>query len=191
MIYTFRDPWFYEDPETKRTHLLFEANTPLSPADREAIPPDRRPFNGSVGVAVSDSGDPLEWELRSPLLTAPGVNQELERPHVVRQDGRYYLFVSSHMHTFAPGLAGFDAPQFGHLESELRPSSKAPTSDGAANWPPDHSSSTRSSARTRSTSSPLRSRISSRQKPRNIAVGARISATATVRRSASSTGIIR
>lgn len=28
---------------------------------------------------------------------------------MVVRDGRYYLFISSHMHTFAPGLEGFDA----------------------------------------------------------------------------------
>ena len=37
------------------------------------------------------------------------VNQELERPHVVVADGRYYLFVCSHVHTFAPGVTGPDA----------------------------------------------------------------------------------
>lgn len=109
MIYTFRDPWFFEDPATGRTHLLFEANTPV-PAGSDACAEDteQQEFNGSVGVARSPSGDPLEWELEAPLLDAVCVNQELERPHVVRYEGRYYLFVSSHVHTFAPGLEGYD-----------------------------------------------------------------------------------
>jgi len=110
MIYTFRDPWFYEDPATGETCLLFEANTPVPEGSGEcggdAV---QQEFTGSVGLAVSPSGDPMEWELRPPLLDSVGVNQELERPHVVRADGRYYLFVSSHLHTFAPGLDGFDA----------------------------------------------------------------------------------
>ncbi|MFO8114887.1 MAG: glycoside hydrolase family 68 protein [Halorubrum sp.] len=110
MIYTFRDPWFFEDPATGETYLLFEANAPAP--ERPGDDPEtshRREFNGCVGVAVSESGDPLSWELRPPLLDAVEVNQELERPHVVVADGRYYLFVCSHVHTFAPGVTGPDA----------------------------------------------------------------------------------
>ena len=109
MTYTFRDPWFFEDPSTGETHLLFEANVPAP--EREGDDSEtthRREFNGCVGVAVSESGDPLSWELRPPLLDATEVNQELERPHVVVADGRYYLFVCSHVHTFAPGVTGPD-----------------------------------------------------------------------------------
>ncbi|SHG69567.1 glycoside hydrolase family 68 protein [Halobaculum gomorrense] len=110
MIYTFRDPWFFEDPATGETHLLFEANLPV-PEGSDACDGDPvgQEFNGAVGVADSPTGDPTEWELRDPLLHSTCVNQELERPHVVVRDGRYYLFVSSHEHTFAPGIEGFDA----------------------------------------------------------------------------------
>jgi len=48
-----------------------------------------------------------------------GVNQELERPHVVYRDGLYYLFISSHLHTFGPELDGFDA-LYGFVAEELR-----------------------------------------------------------------------
>jgi levansucrase len=110
MIYTFRDPWFFEDPATGETWLLFEANAPVPEgSDVCGGDPERQEFNGCVGLAASPSGDPLEWELRPPLLDAVCVNQELERPHVVVHEGRYYLFVSSHMHTFAPGIEGYDA----------------------------------------------------------------------------------
>jgi levansucrase len=120
MTYTFRDPWFFTDPATGETTLLFEANTPV-PEDSDACDgdPHRQEFNGSVGVALSPSGDPLEWDLRPPLLDAVCVNQELERPHVVRQEGRYYLFVSSHMHTFAPDIEGYDA-LYGFVADSLR-----------------------------------------------------------------------
>ena len=122
MIYTFRDPWFFEDPATGETYLLFEANAPVTDADigdEPSIDPAAREFNGCVGVAVSATGDPLSWELQPPLLDAIGVNQELERPHVVVHDDRYYLFVSSHFHTFAPSVSGYDA-LYGFVSDTLR-----------------------------------------------------------------------
>ncbi len=120
MIYTFRDPWFFTDPATGETALLFEANVPV-PEGSDACGggPGQQEFNGCVGIATSPSGDPLEWELRPPLVDSVCVNQELERPHVVLKDGRYYLFVSSHMHTFAPGLEGYDA-LYGFVADSLR-----------------------------------------------------------------------
>ena len=120
MIYTFRDPWFFEDPETGETWLLFEANTPV-PEGSDACDGDAelQGFNGSVGLARSPTGDPLNWELEDPLLDAVGVNQELERPHIVYHDDLYYLFLSSHLHTFAPGLDGYDA-LYGFVAEELR-----------------------------------------------------------------------
>jgi len=125
MIYTFRDPWFFTDPETGETHLLFEANTPV-PEGSDACggDPQGQEFNGSVGLATSPTGDPLEWELRPPLVDAVCLNQELERPHVVHTGGRYYLFVSSHTHTFVPGCVGFDGLYgfvAGSLRGEYRP----------------------------------------------------------------------
>ena len=108
MTYTFRDPWFFEDPASGRTHLVFESNTPAASGDCGGRS-DQQAFNGCVGLAVSPSGDPLDWEFRPPIFDSVCVNQEIERPHVVVYGGRYYLFVSSHVDTFAPGLAGYDA----------------------------------------------------------------------------------
>ena len=120
MIYTFRDPWFFEDPATGRTYLLFEANTPMPEgSDNFDGDPELQAFNGSVGIAESPTGEPTDWELRPPLLDAVCVNQELERPHVVVRDGRYYLFFSSHDHTFAPGIDGFDG-LYGFVADSLR-----------------------------------------------------------------------
>ncbi|OYR54375.1 glycoside hydrolase family 68 protein [Halorubrum halodurans] len=120
MTYTFRDPWFFEDPASGETYLLFEANTPVpegaDPCDGDV---EAASFNGSVGIARSPTGDPTEWELEPPLLDAVCVNQELERPHLVVRDGTYYLFVSSHQHTFAPGLVGYDA-LYGFVADDLR-----------------------------------------------------------------------
>jgi levansucrase len=120
MIYTFRDPWFFEDPASGETYLLFEANSPV-PEGSDACGGDaaRQEFNGSVGIARSPTGDPTAFELEPPLLDAVCVNQELERPHLVVRDGTYYLFVSSHHHTFAPGLAGYDA-LYGFVADGLR-----------------------------------------------------------------------
>ncbi|RAW45557.1 glycoside hydrolase family 68 protein [Halorubrum sp. 48-1-W] len=120
MTYTFRDPWFFEDLETGETYLLFEANTPTPEgADPCGGDVEAGNFNGSVGIARSPTGDPIDWELEPPLLDAVCVNQELERPHLVVRDGTYYLFVSSHQHTFAPGIVGYDA-LYGFVADDLR-----------------------------------------------------------------------
>jgi len=108
MTYTFRDPWFFEESETGERYLLFESNTPADPDDCGGDR-DQQAFNGCVGLAVSPTGDPLDWEFRPPIFDSVCVNQELERPHLVVRNGQYYLFVSSHVDTFAPGLAGYDA----------------------------------------------------------------------------------
>ncbi|MFC6903714.1 glycoside hydrolase family 68 protein [Halalkalicoccus tibetensis] len=108
MIYTFRDPWFFEDPADGETYLLFEANTPVPEDEGVCEDPVWEEFNGSVGIARSPTGDPTDWRLEDPLLEGVCVNQELERPHVVVRNGSYYLFISSHDHTFAPGLDGPD-----------------------------------------------------------------------------------
>ncbi len=124
MLYTFRDPWFFEDSRTGETCLLFEANTPLlephgDARDRYEATPEELAFNGSVGLAVSPSGDPTDWHLENPILEGVGTNQELERPHIVVMDDRYYLFISSHEHTFAPGIEGYDA-LYGFVADSLR-----------------------------------------------------------------------
>lgn len=102
-IYTFRDPWFFEDPETGKSYLLFEGNTPIDDPDPELA------YNGCIGIAHSETGTLTDWEVLDLLLDGERVNQELERPHIVVRNGRYYLFTPSHQHTFAPGLSGFDA----------------------------------------------------------------------------------
>jgi levansucrase len=51
-----------------------------------------------------------------PLVVADGINHELERPHVVVHESRYYLFLVTQRHGFHPpgsaptGLYGFVAP---------------------------------------------------------------------------------
>ncbi len=100
-IKAFRDPFRFDDPADSRSYLLFTGS--LAGA--------RDPgFNGLVGVARArgrdDDGGPGDWELLDPLVTADGVNNEMERPHVVVHGGRYHLFVSTQARTFAPGVVG-------------------------------------------------------------------------------------
>lgn len=108
-IKAFRDP--QPVVHDGRTSLLFTASVPHVASD----------FNGCVGVAhLTEDG----WVLGDPLLTAVGVNNELERPHVVRHAGSTYLFFCTQRRTFDPavsgptGLYGFVAPD---LEGPFEP----------------------------------------------------------------------
>jgi levansucrase len=100
-INAFRDPFRFDDPATGRSSLLFTGS--LAGAHSPA-------FNGVVGVAtargVDGDGGPGDWELLDPLVVADGVNNELERPHVLVHDGRYYLFFSTQARTFHPDVPG-------------------------------------------------------------------------------------
>lgn len=92
LIKGFRDPAWLRDPATGKAHLLFTASAAWSDD----------PFNGIIGQAVLDEGG---WTLGDVIIEAVGVNNELERPHIIVRDGRYYLFWSTQTHTFAPGAA--------------------------------------------------------------------------------------
>ena len=45
--------------------------------------------DGVIGLARRDGG---RWRPRPPIVSAVGVNSELERPHIVVRTGRYHLF---------------------------------------------------------------------------------------------------
>ncbi|MFM5949370.1 MAG: glycoside hydrolase family 68 protein [Novosphingobium sp.] len=90
MIKAFRDPAWLRDPATGKAHLLFTASAGW----------DDAAFNGVIGLATM--GDDGNWQLEDPLVEAVGVNNELERPHVLVRDGRYYLFWSTQRRTFDP-----------------------------------------------------------------------------------------
>jgi levansucrase len=129
-IKAFRDPFPFVDSASGEQYLFFTGS--LSPASSDTD------FNGAVGVARR-GGDALDdWELLDPVITADGVNNELERPHVVVHDGLYYLFISTQSRTFHPdltaptGLYGFVAnavlgpyrPLNGHGTVFVNPSSR-------------------------------------------------------------------
>jgi levansucrase len=106
-IKAFRDPFPFVDPASGAEYLFFTAS--LSPSRSTSD------FNGAIGVARRTGDGVRDWEMLEPLITADRVNNELERPHAVVVDGRYYLFFSTQSRTFHPdlvaptGLYGFVA----------------------------------------------------------------------------------
>ncbi len=132
IIYSFRDPWFFQDPKTGKEYLIFEGNTAgdeksldpenIGDADfREThdVPDGAENYNGNVGIAEAQNEDLTDFELLPPLLEANGVNQQLERPHILVKGGDYYLFTITHKFTFAPGLTGPDG-LYGFTNDSLR-----------------------------------------------------------------------
>jgi len=133
IIYAFRDPWYFEDPNTGDQYLIFEGNSPLEDGETNCEPQDLdagdytsgvaatgAAFNGNIGLAVSTAEDDMsEWELCSPLIEALCVNQQLERGNVVTANDRYYLFCDSHKFTFAGGLDGPDG-MYGFVADSLQ-----------------------------------------------------------------------
>lgn len=90
-IKAFRDPAWFRDP-AGNDYLIFAASMPSGTS-----------HNGAIGIAIADQAAPGGWRLLPPLLSADGLNNELERPHIVHRDGLYYLFWSTHDFTFADG----------------------------------------------------------------------------------------
>lgn len=84
----FRDPGYFHDPADGRDYLLFTGSAANS----------RDVHDGVIGLALH-AGD--RWRLRPPILSAIGVNSELERPHIVCHAGRYHLFWSTQAKRFS------------------------------------------------------------------------------------------
>jgi len=87
-IKAFRDPAWFRDPLDGTEYILFTASVGKS----------NSPFSGCVGIARCEEN---HWALLAPLVTADGVNNELERPHLRFLDGRYVLFWSTQAHVFS------------------------------------------------------------------------------------------
>lgn len=95
-IKAFRDPAYFRDPGDAAEYLLFAGSCANSSSD----------YNGVVGLARRTC-DGAGWETQPPLITADGLNNELERPHVIAHGGHYYLFWSTQRHVFNPeSIAG-------------------------------------------------------------------------------------
>ena len=90
-IKAFRDPAYFRDPADGSEYLAFTAS--LAGSDSA--------FNGAFGLARKGRSG---WGLLAPCIHADGVNNELERAHLVFHAGHYYAFWSTQTATFAPGL---------------------------------------------------------------------------------------
>lgn len=91
MIKAFRDPAYFRDPADGAEYLAFTAS--LAGSDSA--------FNGAFGLALKQ---PDGWALLPPAIHAEGVNNELERAHLVFHADHYYAFWSTQTATFAPDL---------------------------------------------------------------------------------------
>lgn len=105
-IKAFRDPAWFQDPADGVEYLVFAASLAGS-ASR---------WNGAVGLARREAGT---WRLCAPLITADGLNNELERPHLVCYDGRYYCFWSTQAKVFAAGGPVGPTGLYGMVASSL------------------------------------------------------------------------
>ncbi|MFC3096524.1 glycoside hydrolase family 68 protein [Alteraurantiacibacter palmitatis] len=91
-IKAFRDPAYFRDPSDGASYLFFAGSAAHAVSD----------YNGVIGLAVAQDAALSRWNLLPPIVNAEGLNNELERPHVVHHGGRYYLFWSTQRHVFNP-----------------------------------------------------------------------------------------
>ncbi|MCR6097522.1 glycoside hydrolase family 68 protein [Salipaludibacillus agaradhaerens] len=108
--YAFRDPQWFKDTKTGKEYILFEGNSGGRVSERtcenEDVPEGSEHFNGNIGIAEVVDGDFSDLKVHSPLLEANCVNDELERPHIIVKDDKYYLFTDTHINKYAPGIEG-------------------------------------------------------------------------------------
>ena len=134
-LMAFRDPFVFRDPADDQVYMLFEGNiagpNPVAgtktcgPAEVGPVPPghvvpaNANLYEGAVGIARAENANMTRWQLLPPLLSSVCVNAQTERPHLVVQDGVYYLMTISHTFTYAPGLTGPDGV-YGFVGDSLR-----------------------------------------------------------------------
>lgn len=105
-IKAFRDPAWFRDPADGNAYLVFTGSLAGSASD----------YNGAVGIARQT---PHGWQPMPPLIHADGVNNELERAHVVVHQGRYYAFWATQRGTFAPELRHAPNGLYGMVSDSL------------------------------------------------------------------------
>lgn len=131
IITAFRDPFFFQDPNTGKEYIIFEGQAgtegklkPENIGDEEYrkthnVPAGAELYNGNIGIAEVLDNDITKLKLLPPLLESIGTNHQMERPHVVVNGDDYYLFTISHTFTYAPGLTGPDGV-YGFVGKGLR-----------------------------------------------------------------------
>ncbi|MCL9998495.1 MAG: glycoside hydrolase family 68 protein [Erythrobacter sp.] len=106
-IKAFRDPAYFRDPADGAEYLAFTASLAGSASA----------FNGAFGLARK--GNDGTWELIAPAIHADGVNNELERAHLVFHAGSYYAFWSTQTATFAEGLRHVPGGLYGMVADSM------------------------------------------------------------------------
>lgn len=126
--FDFRDPHPFLNPSDGRIYCLYESNVAGMRGDFTIgndelghIPPGYAPDAGaqygaaSIGIAVLKEGayeigdfSKKNWTQLDPLITALGVNDQTERPHVVFKGSKTYIFTISHHSTYSGDLQGPD-----------------------------------------------------------------------------------
>jgi levansucrase len=107
-IKAFRDPAYFRDALSGHEYILFAGS----------IANSRSSYNGAVGVARRNAQS-SSWDLCPPLVSADGLNNELERPHIVRHADLYYLFWSTQRHVFDPSGVQGPTGLYGMVSSHL------------------------------------------------------------------------
>lgn len=105
-IKAFRDPYWFRDPADGGDYLLFAASLAQSSSA----------WNGAIGIARHSTD---HWLLDAPLITADGLNNELERPHILCHRGRYYCFWSAQEKVFASGGPSGPTGLYGMVAAHL------------------------------------------------------------------------
>lgn len=106
-ILGFRDPGFFRDPQTGTAYLFFTGSCAQSTSR----------WTGVIGVAQACDTAAVQWSLLPPVLSAVGLNNELERPHMRLFGGHYYLFWSTQQKVFAPDGRGGMTGLYGAVAS--------------------------------------------------------------------------
>jgi levansucrase len=105
-IKAFRDPAYFRDPADGAEYIAFTASLAGSGSA----------FNGAFGLARKQASG---WVLMPPCLHADGVNNELERAHLVFHVKHYYAFWSTQSATFAPGLGEAPGGLYGMVADSM------------------------------------------------------------------------
>ncbi|ANU07063.1 glycoside hydrolase family 68 protein [Paraurantiacibacter namhicola] len=105
-IKAYRDPAYFRDPADGREYLVFTASHPAGDSE----------FTGAIGIAEKVGWD---WELRPPIIHSGGVNNELERAHIVHHEGMYFAFWATQSSTFAPELSNAPTGLYGMMAENL------------------------------------------------------------------------